>query len=188
VKIYHVLVSCVLATLLHACKDDPKEPNEKNFKAALSQYLEKKGALCLSTGPWPVPITNTEVKFRDERFNQMEALASVGLVLGEDKNGWREYSLTDAAKPFLQEQKLCWGKTTPDKVVKWDGPIKLGDYQEAKVTYTYKVEAVAEWAKNPEVQKNFPNIQTAINNANKNEDHHAFKLTSQGWEALGLTR
>ena len=184
-------VACSTATV--AVSDDPKEPNEKNFKAALSQYFEKNGELCLGIYSWPVAVMAFELKSRDtsqgDKVNQMEALAAVGLVKStDDKNGARGYFTTDAAKPFLRGQDLCWGKKSPDKIVKWDGPIKLGEYQEAKVTYTYQIDSLAEWAKNPEVQNAFKSMKTTIDNANKHEDHHALKLTSKGWEALGLNR
>lgn len=32
------------------------------------------------------------------------------------------------------------------------GPMKFGDYQKAGITYTYKVNNLADWAKKPEVQ------------------------------------
>ena len=87
----------------------------------------------------------------------------------------RRYALTDAAKPFAKEKKrrefgpkddiitdLCWGKRVLDKVVKWDAPMKLGDYQETHVTYTYKIANFAEWANNPEVQEAFPYIKNIL--------------------------
>jgi outer membrane protein OmpA-like peptidoglycan-associated protein len=72
----------------------------------------------------------------------------------------KRYTLTDAAKPFAQEKEvasiglngkttekqtdLCWGKKALDKIVKWEGPMKFGDYQEAGITYTYKVNNLAD--------------------------------------------
>jgi hypothetical protein len=185
-----VLVACSTGTV--AVSDDPKEPNEKNFKAALSQYFEKNGELCLGIYSWPVAIMAFELESRDtslgNKANQMEALAAVGLVKSKDDKNTRGYFLTDAAKPFLREQDLCWGKKSPNKIVKWDGPIKLGEYQEAKVTYTYQIDSLAEWAKKPEVQNAFKSMKTTLDNANKREDQHALKLTSEGWEALGLNK
>jgi hypothetical protein len=110
------------------------------------------------------------------------------------------YTLTDAAKPFAQEKEvtsfsldgaqkqtdLCWGNKTLDKIVKWEGPKKLGDYQEAGITYTYKVDNLADWAKRPDVQAAFPDVRSTLDGAGSKESKHVIKLTSQGWEAKGL--
>lgn len=148
--------------------------------------------------------------------DQMAALESVGLVTGAElevegdgmfsskgmKYKVKRYSLTDAAKPFVKEKEetsiglsgktqvqrtyLCWGKLGLDKVVKWEGPRKDGDYQEASVKYLYKVDGLADWAKNAAVQKAFSSIGGVINAAGKEQKSHAVKLTSVGWEAKGL--
>ncbi|WP_434779045.1 hypothetical protein [Neisseria sp. Ec49-e6-T10] len=114
----------------------------------------------------------------------------------------KRYMLTDAAKNFIQEKdvdsigmngkntvrqtKLCWGKQNIDKIVKWEGPIKLGDYQEVGITYTYKINNIADWAKKPEIQAAFPEVKNIIDNESSREIKHGIKLTSQGWEAKGL--
>lgn len=121
----------------------------------------------------------------------------------------KRYTLTDAAKPFMKETAmsavdrevsaiklhgqiaekqadLCWGTKALDKVVKWEGPIKLGDYQEASVTYLYKVNNVAEWAKRADVQAAFPSVKSILDAAGAKPATHAIKLTSLGWEAKGL--
>ena len=114
----------------------------------------------------------------------------------------KRYTLTDAAKPFAQEKEvasiglngkttekqtdLCWGKKALDKIVKWEGPMKFGDYQEAVITYTYKVNNLADWAKKPEIQASFPVVKSILDGVGSKESKHAIKLTSQGWEAKGL--
>ncbi len=114
----------------------------------------------------------------------------------------KRYTLTDASAPFKREREvesfglngktpvkqtdLCWGKKALGKVVKWEGPIKLGDYQEAGVTYTYKIDHLADWATKPGFQDTFGGVKAIIDGAGKVEAEHAVKLTSQGWEAKGL--
>jgi len=114
----------------------------------------------------------------------------------------KRYTLTDSAKPFQQTKEvksfglngttkktqtdLCWGKKALDKVVKWEGPMKLGDYQEARVSYQYKIAGLADWAKKPEFQAAFPHAGQIIENAGKEAEQHGVKLTSAGWEARGL--
>lgn len=50
---------------------------------------------------------------------------------------------------------LCWGKQALERIVQWEGPIKLGDYQEAEVTFTYKVKHQASWARHPQCGRRF---------------------------------
>jgi len=209
-----VITLTIGALVLSAC-GSKTDPNEKNFGAAMNQYFEKKGDLCLGTEKWPVVVTKMDEiiakSFPKGGLSRMEALQAVGLVRGEDvdmetkagaKFTVKNYSLTDAAKPFthtkdvnrtgldgtttIQQTDICWGKKRLEKIVKWEGPIKLGDYQEAKLTYTYKINDVAPWANNPDIQAAFPGVKSTVDGAGKNEIKHGVKLTSEGWEARGL--
>ena len=209
------------AVSLTAC-GNKTDANEKNFGAALTQYFDKKGDLCLNTKRWPVDLSEMDLRLQKTMqagsANQMAALEAAGLVKGEDtevdimgfmdnkptgrKAKVKRYTLTDAAKPFAQEKNvdstglngkttvkqtdLCWGKKALDKIVKWEGPMKFGDYQEAGITYTYKVNNLADWAKKPDVQAAFPFVKSILDGAGSKESKHAIKLTSQGWEAKGL--
>lgn len=100
--------------------------------------------------------------------NQMVALESVGLVKNENMNvpgtGFNQgitlkikrYTLNDAAKPYLHEEsRLCRGQRVLEKVLKWERPIVLGDYQEAKIIYLYKIDNAADWTSKPEIQNAF---------------------------------
>lgn len=214
-------VYAVLGSITLAACGNSTDANEKNFGAALTQYFEKKGELCLGTNRWPVDVNEVDRQpqraFPGGTADQMAALEAVGLVKGEDielqgtnfdgrPNGLkfrvRRYTLSDAAKPFARDKEvtqigpgnqtttkltdLCWGRKTLDKVVKWEGPMKLGDYQEARVTYTYRISDLADWAKKPELQAAFGSLKVLIAGAGSNQDKHGLKLTSQGWEARGL--
>jgi hypothetical protein len=130
---------------------------------------------------------------------QVEMMGVLGKPLGSSYKANR-YTLTDTGRQFYREKEvkvfglagpekamqgdLCYGKQAFDKVVKWEGPMKLGDYQEARVTYAYKIENLASWAGKSEVQQAFPNVRRQIEGAGKGESQHAVKLTSEGWEAL----
>jgi hypothetical protein len=193
-------ILAALGTVTLAACGSKTDANEKNFGAALTQYFDKKGDLCLNTKRWPVDLNEYDVRLQKTTATgpggQMAALEAAGLVKGEDievdvmgimgkptgtKAKVKRYTLTDAAKPFAQEKEvsaiglngrttekqtdLCWGKKALDKVVKWEGPMKLGDYQEASVTYLYKVNNVAEWAKRPDVQASFPVVKSILDAA-----------------------
>jgi hypothetical protein len=114
----------------------------------------------------------------------------------------KRYQITEAGKKFYREKQvdsiglggmtketqgdLCYGKLALDKVVKWEGPIKFGDYQEASVTYTYKIDGLADWAKDPKIKAAFPGVGQEIDGIGARQSRHGVKLTSQGWEANGL--
>lgn len=200
-----VLPLIFAAVSLSAC-GSKTDANAKNFGAAISQYLEQTGLLCLDTSGFPM-IPDGFAKKTEEQ--QMAVLEKIGLVKGEDAeverdNLWghigkdrkvekiqvRRYHLTDAAKPFVQERKkmmgdmatdLCWGKRVLDKVVKWDAPMSMGDYKMTNITYTYKIANLAEWANNPEVQEAFPRIKKILDE--DKESALNVHLTSEGWEA-----
>jgi len=217
-----VIFAAVLGALVLAGCGSKQDANEKNFGAAISQYLDKKGELCLRLNKWPVDVT--EMDFRLQKTiptgtaGQMEALAAVGLVSGADtevdqigmfdnkptgrKFKVKRYDLTDAGKKFysgkevtqigfggtkkVMQGDICYGKKSLDKIVKWEGPMKFGDYQEANVKYLYKIDGLADWAKKPEFQTAFPYINQIIDAAGKKEQQGGVKLTSLGWEPKGL--
>ena len=193
------LCACIVCLFTLAACNNKTDANEKNFRVALTKYLNtEKSDECLRSdvggilGKWPVDVQEGAwfgVK-------TMAALESVGLVKSEDtvvdKMKVKRYTLTDAAKPFIREinglggeplQQICWGKPVLDKVVKWNAPVKLGDYQETLVTYTYTISNIAEWAKSPAIQAAF-GIKNAVDGASTvQKDRHIFHMTSQGWEA-----
>ena len=213
---------CALAAMALSGCGSKTDANEANFRAALNQYLEKKGTLCIGTTTWPVEVRERDARARlplaIEKIQQMEALKRAGLVTSEEldvdlldynskptgkKVHVRHYSLTDAARPYSRHSKvnmlvglneyrleqrtdLCWGQKVVDKIVKWEGPMKSGDYQEASVTFTYRIETMSEWAKRDEVQAAFREMQEQIDSAGKKSLRRGVKLTSIGWEAKGL--
>ena len=154
---------------------------------------------------------------RTSKSSRLEALASQGLATSSEmempvtsftgKPTGRSiqvtrYELSDKGKSFFHETtggynkpdageirgELCYGKKALDKVVKWEGPMKLGDYQEAGVKYFYKVVDLADWAKSPEIQAAFPNVKEWIDGAGIKQQSHGVRLTSEGWEANGIDR
>ncbi|HEY0200584.1 MAG TPA: hypothetical protein VGC24_02705, partial [Burkholderiaceae bacterium] len=157
-----------------------QDANEKNFGAAISQYLNKKGELCLRVDNWPVDVTEMDLRLQKTSptgaAGRMEALAAIGLASGTDveidqvsmfdnkptghKLKIKRYVLTDKGKNFSSKKEvdqiglddvkktmkgdICYGKKSLDKIVKWEGPMKFGEYQEANVKYLYKIDGLAE--------------------------------------------
>jgi len=116
----------ILGTFILAGCGSKQDANEKNFSAAISQYLDKKGELCLGVKKWPVDVTETDLSFQkiipNGTAGQMAALAAVGLVSSTDidvnQSGTfsskmpgrifkvKRYTLTDAGKRFYREKEV----------------------------------------------------------------------------------
>jgi len=201
----------LLGVLLLVGCASKKDANEKNFSEALNSYLAKKGQICLGIpSPWPVDLNESERRSGMGRAAEMAALEKAGLVRSNEteteytpplssrpvKTKVLRYELTDSGKRFYREKDrlalagnkqvqgdLCYGQQALEKIVKWDEPTSVGDSKEASVFYTYKIENLAEWAKNPDVQRVFPGIVSTIDGAGKTQMNQALTLTSQGWEA-----
>jgi len=195
-----LLIGVSLSAALAAC-NSKTSANEKNFGAAIGQYLGKKGDMCLDPVTWPVDVYETDLRqqklYPDGVAGQMAALEAAGLARGEDteasgmKVKIRRYTMTDAARPFLrtdarQVSRLCWGRKSLDKVVRWADPAKVGDHEESSVIYTYKLSDVAGWARKPQVKEAFPILGRTVDGEHTQKEKLYLKLTPQGWEALGL--
>jgi len=205
VKPFVCLAACVF---LAAC-GSKQDANEKNFGAALSDLLAKRGELCVSLGfRWPVeiPVSNRQPPPTSQEA-QLAALEGLGLLkseIVETDGGFlggsggrariqaKRYAVADAGKPYFHESyaglagpAFCYAKTTLDRVEKWDQPVSLGDYKEVSVTYTVKTVDIAPWVQTPSIKASFPMIETTLSRQQQPK-HHALKLTNQGWEAKGL--
>jgi DNA-binding PadR family transcriptional regulator len=198
-----ILGVTVFATLaaLAAC-DGKTAANAKNFGTAVTRYVDKKGDTCLDPVKWPVDVYETDVRqqklYPDGVAGQMAALEAAGLARGEDvelpgalKLKVRRYTMTDAAKPYLhagagQAPRLCWGRKSLDKVVRWADPAKVNGHEESAVIYTYKLSNVADWARKPAVKEAFPILGRTVDGEHTQKEKLYVKLTPQGWEALGL--
>jgi hypothetical protein len=197
-----------LAAALSAC-DSKTSANDKNFAAAVTQYFDKKGDLCLDPIKWPVDVYETDIRqqklYPDNAAGQMAALEAVGFARGEDtelpatfidgkptaKVKVRRYTMLDAAKPYLhavagRQPRICWGRKSLSKVLRWADPAKAGDHEESAVIYTYKLSNVADWARKTQVREAFPDVAQNIDGERSQKEKLYVKLTPQGWEALGL--
>jgi hypothetical protein len=199
-------------SLLVGCASK-KDANEKHFSEALNSYLATNGELCLGIpSPWPVDVNEAERRGGMGTAAEMAALEKVGLVRSHEaeteytppfssrpvKTKVLRYELTDNGRTFYREKDrlglvgnkqvqgdLCYGQQALDKIVNWQGPTAVGDSKEATVFYTYRIENLADWAKNPDIQRVFPGIVSTIDEAGKTQMNQALTLTSQGWQAKG---
>ena len=207
ISVRHVMV---LGTLLLAGCGGKSDANIKDLSDATNAYLAKKGQLCLGISTkWPVDLQDSDQRTGNVKASEMAALEKVGLVRSQNaeaeyttlsgrpaKAKVLRYELTDEGKKFYREKDvvglgpnkealgdICFGQQALDSVVKTDGPIAVGDKKQVTLYYTYKIENLAEWAKNPDIQKAFPGIVPTINAAGKTTLNQNLTLTDQGWVA-----
>ena len=202
-----LVLGATLVASLSACSSKTSA-NEKNFGIAVTQYFDKKGEQCLDPIKWPVDVYDLDVRqqklYPDNAAGQMSALEAVGLARGEDvelpgavvdgktsKVKVRRYTMTDAAQPYLKTKpgklpRICWGRKSLSKVIRWADPAKVGDHEETSVLYTYKLANVAGWARNPKVKEAFPELGRNIDGERSQKEKLYVKLTPNGWEAFGV--
>lgn len=203
----HVMV---LGTLLLAGCGSKSDVNVKDLSDATNAYLVKKGQLCLGIATkWPVDLQESDQRAGNVKGSEMAALEKVGLVRSQNveaayttlsgrpaKAKVLRYELTDEGKSFYREKDvvglgpnkealgdICFGQQALDSVVKTEGPVTVGNNKEMTLYYTYKIENLAEWAKDPNLQKTFPGIVSTINGSGKTTLNQNLTLTDQGWEA-----
>lgn len=204
-KIYTFFLAVVL-TSLAGC-GSKMDASERNFEAALKAHFDKYGLQCLRVS---LPL-NPQPYQRHLEEEKWKALEAVGLLKREEIEferetlvGNRKYKMkvdkytvasaarqqanfikrrSDAGEAALSEQKIafCWGTKKLVKVVKWVGPMKLGDYQEASVEYEFRLLNFSEWANRPEVRRAFREVRDQVGVGNRAT--MGVLLTSNGWEA-----
>jgi hypothetical protein len=195
-----LVLGVTLCAALSAC-DSKTSANEKNFGMTVTQYFAKKGDMCLDPIKWPVDVYDIDMRQRklypDGVAGQMTALEAAGLAKGEDVDvpgmavKVRRYTMADAAKPFLhtdakQQSRLCWGRKSLHKVVRWADPHKSEGHEESAVIYTYTLSNVAAWARKPDIKEAFPVLGRTVDGERTQKEKLYVKLTPQGWEAFGL--
>jgi len=201
----------LLGTLPIAGCATKKSATDKNFSEALNAYLVNKGRLCLGlASKWPIDI---DLRDRGTNLGQapaMAALQKVGLVHSYEgetsytpllsdllsKHEVLRYELTDEGRQFYREKEysvpngpsdvhgdLCYGQEAVDRIVKWEGPMDLGNYKQVSVFYTYKIEQLAGWVSDPDVRRAFPSVVLTINSAGQRILTRTLILTNEGWGA-----
>ncbi|MGI4858062.1 MAG: hypothetical protein ACRYHA_14345 [Janthinobacterium lividum] len=147
-------VACVmsLALLLAGC-GSKNDASERNFAMAVTQYLDDNGDLCLDVGPFPVDVSDTDLKLQTSEpaghAARMAALQHAGLVSSIDVSlgqlGFvddrptghrlrvRRYDLTtagrDAYRKIVADEIAASGKKEPER-----GDICYGKLALEKVT------------------------------------------------------
>ena len=184
---------------LTAC-DGARKPSDGNFRKAIDQYLAKHGKTCTWIGrPFPVDVSESDLKLQSGAAPQMAVLESAGLVRSSATPGIfgpsaprrvKRYEPTGEGKKYFQQVSVvlgqsagfCYGDKTVESIVKWTEPVTMGASSQTEVTYTYKIANLAPWAERSDVQREFGDVRTIVNGISKSNEIAGLQLTNQGWE------
>lgn len=201
------LASIAALLFLDAC-DSIKKPSDANFTNAINQYLAKQSDACtVLNRQFPLDVPKREQKEQYGIGPKLAALEQAGLLRGSDTTAVvhgmldalqgstppqpvRHYELTVKGGKYFQKLSggfgrttgLCYGRKQVDSIVKWTEPMTMGAYSQTEVTYTYKIADLAGWAKRPEIQHTFFDIQAEIAGQSKADQVAGLRLTNKGWE------
>ena len=204
-KIYKLCFSFLLLAILMAGCSNAKNANENNFKAAAQAFLNLEYPYCYVTVD--LPYRTDTLSFSDPS-KVLHALSTVGIVKeteverktipaswGSDErieiiysyeltDEGAKYYKTDATQSIMGNDLagLCFGKANVAKVVTFTEPTEFMGVKVSRVTYTYTVSDIPEWAKNAEVQEVIDQLKEDVQSAKTpTERTDAFILTDKGW-------
>ncbi len=209
-KICLLVIGCLV---LWGCSKE--DAHTESFDAAIQDYLDKTGDLCLDLKDWPADFDKYALQINKDK--KLKALERLGLVTSRDveigqrntfgkptgdKETVKRYELTEKGRRYYREKEvqvigstetkkvmqgdICYGKKTFDKVVKWKGPMKLGDYQGAVVEYHFNIEGKPDWIATNEFKEAFPTIYCLVEEAGPKTLDRVVFLTGGGWGKKGL--
>lgn len=206
-KVFAIALSLVLV----GCSD-PKEPNEKNFKVAVQQYLDTEYPKCFFIEDFPVESSSHGIM---ENYENLTALSKAGILNAEElsrqevppstfskgyTNIKTRFSLTDLGKKYyralppgqaasLKKNGLCFGKAEVVSINNFTQPNNMMGKTISIVNYSYTAKDIPDWAKNKDILKQFNYIDDFVNSAdNPVKGKTMLVLTNKGWIADRLIR
>lgn len=154
-----------MAIVLAGCAD-PKEANEKNFKAAIQAYLDSVYPKCYFHRNFP---TTVEFDVGGTRA-ALKSLVKAGLVIEKDMAAADSaahrkaadvkltYDLTDEGRKYYKAGTektfngntvggFCFGKASIKEIGQFTEPSDMFGVRISRVNYTYTVSDLPNWAK-----------------------------------------
>ena len=204
--VYRITLIAV-AVLLIACSD-PKAASEKNFKISIQKSLDAAYPMCYVKANFPAAIPASD-PYRSK--SELQALVSAGLLsVKEESREVSEkiffsdkirikmvvemvYNLTEEGKKFYKadgEKDLygkpiggfCFGKATVKEIPEFTEPADAGGVRSSRVTYTYQVSELPDWAKLPATIAVIPRLKKDVESEKTPIKSMAMlMLTNNGW-------
>lgn len=184
-------------------------PDEGELRAAIDTHLAETPR-CIADIAWRFPADlrreHHPTLERDwaAMLERLDALVRLGLVRSTPVEGaaWgrpMRYELTDAGKPAYREFPagkwdarkpaggFCYGTPVVDSIVRFTEPAEsLGEVQ-TQVTYTYAVRDAAAWARDPGLQRLYPQLERELAPSGPSTEASAILVeASDGWQVVAL--
>ena len=195
---------CIGVLALTGC-NDPKKPSESNFKEAAQQYLDTVYPACYIKANFPYKTDGFNINNMPEILH---AMAEKGLLTETELSrkhidatwGIKErdivvnsYDLTEEGKKYYKQDAaknmrgenlggFCFGKATVTDVSNFTEPSDAMGQKISRVTFTYKVSDIPDWAKSPEILNADRQIKKDVNSEHDGvKVTNVFLLTNNGW-------
>jgi hypothetical protein len=198
-----LVVVLAALSLLAACHNQQAQlPTRANFTAAIADYLDQRGHLCIAKYEWPIRVTEADRQAHRPDAQQLPLLESLGLVAGRDVGAAREYALTPEGQKYYlhvpvvvatattrvtHPADFCVAKLSLNRVFGWEAPQAVDGRTVSSVLFSYQVVDPALWTRTPAARLAFPLVMRAIDNAGTLQLRLAVHLTPQGWVADELS-
>lgn len=191
------VVALLPVLALVGCGDDPQAATEGNFKKALNQHYEKS---CIPVGEQFV-FTMGKADFpytvEGNDTHPWDALASAGLLSVKDETvqkpalfgtgtqtvHQKTYFLTETGKAarYRNSFQFCAGRYAVTSIDHFSEPgtVPGGGQKISEVVFHVTARDVPQWAHDPEIQKAFPELVTALQKATVQKA--VMIQTNKGW-------
>jgi len=195
-NLWRSTMSILMAVPLLAACDDKRTANAGNFEQVLQHYYDGHPE-CLAL---PIDfVLGAPVSADGAWRGQADVLVRAGLLSAVSPNGVSppsagaqftvQYALTatgeqairKGADSFLGGMTLCYAHRRITKVTLFTVPAEVLGTTASRVSYQYKLQDVAAWAKSPALQDAFPTIKAALVTPSPN-DTDGMVLTDGGWQ------
>ena len=166
-----------LALLLTAC-NGYKAVAPKNFTSALDAYYSAHDD-CLYSSALRFPYEEG-LATRDASTRALDALTDAGLLQRTEEQGIqvKRYSLTPYATNHL-DPRFCYGHRVITSIDSFTPPAGPHGQQTSQVSYHYRVEDLASWAKSKQMLAAFPALRKVA--TGESSDTTTLLLTVNGW-------
>lgn len=204
-KISKIMVAACSVMLLAIGCSNVKDASESNFKKAAQEYLDTAYPTSYITVQFPyVPKDNMDTR-TDKIMEQMEKAGlvkqteitrkkqTIFMSANNETETVQGYELTDEGKKYYKadvEQSVMgqprggfsFGKAKVEKVENFTEPADLMGMKVSKVTYTYTVSDIPEWATKKELLELNQKLKTDVLSKEKPVQRaDGFVLTEKGW-------
>ncbi len=132
-------------------------------------------------------------KSRPEQFKALEAAGLVSSVestrtLNNKAQRVLTYRRTAKGLASSDGPSICYARGELDHVVKWKGPVVLGEYRAAFVYYTVKTTHIDDWVKSADIQAAFPTTVPIVKGEAAKVRSTVIDLSSEGWDIADYSK